>query len=130
MSYARGRILLKPNLEAALKAFRAFLKISDGPQYFWIDALCIDQENKLEKSPQIQKIPEIYNQADVVPIWLGIATAKSEIAMDFVNELVQLDNIDNLSKHNHMNHKWDAFRDLMRRDWFQRRWIIQEIALA
>ena len=128
--FVRGHIPLKPNLEAALKTFRASLKLTDELQYFWIDALCIDQSNKFEKSAQIQKIPAIYNQANVVRIWLGKSTPKSDIAMDFIGDLVQLDDIDKLSKHVPFDHKWAAFRDLMRREWFHRRWIIQEIALA
>ena len=130
LQYLKGNIPLKPNLETALRTFRASIKQSDEPQYFWIDAVCIDQKNKIEKSAQIQKIPAIYNQADVVRIWLGESSHKSDIAMDFVSELVRLDDIDKLSTHVPLDHKWAAFRDLMRREWFHRRWIIQEIALA
>ena len=65
-----------------------------------------------------------------VRIWLGKATNKSNIALDFIHELVKLDDIDNLSTEVPLDHKWAAFRDLMRRSWFYRRWIIQEISLA
>ena len=122
-----GHIPLKPSLEMALKTFRALL----DPQkikFFWIDAICIDQQNKAEKSAQIRRMAVIYNQADIVRVWLGEDSSKSDIAMDFVGDLVNLNNIDELSSQ--MNHKWAAFRDLLRREWFNRRWILQEIALA
>ena len=112
-----------------MKTFRASMK-QDELQYFWIDALCIDQVNQDEKSAQIPKIADIYIQANRVRIWLGMKTDTSDIAMDFIHELVNLDDIDKLSTSTFNNYKWDYFYDLMRREWFHRRWIIQEIALA
>ncbi|KAI9875528.1 MAG: hypothetical protein M1823_007457, partial [Watsoniomyces obsoletus] len=114
--FVKGNIPLKPNLEAALRTFRKAIKPADELLYIWIDALCIDQHNKLEKSAQIQKIPAIYLQAHIVRIWLGKSSHENEIAMDFISELVQLDDIDKLSTHVLSDHKWAAFRDLMRHE--------------
>ncbi|KAH8647418.1 heterokaryon incompatibility, partial [Tricladium varicosporioides] len=37
----------------------------------WINALCIDQNNDVEKSEQIQWMRQIYSQAKSVTTWLG-----------------------------------------------------------
>lgn len=38
---------------------------------FWIDAICIDQDDVLEKSSQIRLMDRIYLNATVVYSWLG-----------------------------------------------------------
>lgn len=50
--------------------------------------------------------------------------------MDFVNEIVKLDNLEQLVQDTDNSEKWAALSSLMRRPWFSRRWIVQEIALA
>src|SRR5271170_7840567 len=127
--YVNGYLPIKPNLEAALKTFRKTLKVNEL-QFFWIDAICINQANKAEKSAQIQRMAHIYNQAEQVRVWLGKATPESNIAMDFVQDLLKLDDIEKLSNDREYALKWSSFRGLMRSEWFTRRWIIQEIAVA
>ena len=39
--------------------------------YFWIDQLCIDQENTDEKEKQIAMMDQIYAQAQDTVVWLG-----------------------------------------------------------
>ncbi|KAF1838901.1 HET-domain-containing protein [Decorospora gaudefroyi] len=39
--------------------------------YFWIDALCIDQNNTTERNHQVQQMGDIYRSAKSVLIWLG-----------------------------------------------------------
>jgi hypothetical protein len=125
----KGNLPIKPNLEAALKTFRRSLP-PDDHKYFWIDAICINQANKSEKSDQIQRMAEIYNQADQVRVWLGTATPDTTMAMNFVQDLVRLDDLDKLCNDDTTKFKWASFRELMRSEWFNRRWIIQEIALS
>jgi hypothetical protein len=125
-----GNIEIKPNLVFALRTFRAQMKSPVEEHYFWVDALCIDQENEEEKSAQIQKISHIYRMAQEVRVWLGPRTPMSDIAMSFLDKLDDLDDIDELISNDESNKDWNSFRDLMRRPWFSRRWIIQEIALA
>lgn len=56
---------LSPNLEAALKQFRH----ESSVQFFWVDALCIDQHaSSNEKKTQIPKMGQIYAQAKEVYI--------------------------------------------------------------
>ncbi|EUC47156.1 hypothetical protein COCMIDRAFT_61370, partial [Bipolaris oryzae ATCC 44560] len=53
---------------------------------YWIDAICINQSNTLEKNHQVQMMRRIYSTAEQVVIWLGEATQDktSDMAMDVV----------------------------------------------
>jgi hypothetical protein len=54
-----------------LMAFRR-LRLPVLSRYLWIDQLCIDQDNNVEKGPQIQLMGDIYRNAERVVIWLGV----------------------------------------------------------
>ncbi len=72
------RIAIRPNLESALRQLRS----PDHEQFFWIDALCINQKNNDEKGSQIPEMCKIYTQAFNVCIWLGVHEDESATAMD------------------------------------------------
>lgn len=40
-------------------------------EYLWIDAVCIDQSNVLERNEQVQRMDQIYPKARLVLAWLG-----------------------------------------------------------
>jgi hypothetical protein len=67
------------NLVAALSRLRDL----DEANY-WIDAICIDQQNKAEKSEQVQLMGEIYGKAVGTTAWLGPGTDDSALAMTFL----------------------------------------------
>jgi hypothetical protein len=121
-----AKIKVKSNLYAALQQFRE----TEQEVYLWVDALCINQEDKKEKAHQISKMQEIYNNATNVCIWLGPATLTSEVALPFVKEVLNLEQFDALIKDGSSRHKWHALANLMRNRWFSRRWVIQELTLA
>ena len=62
------RFLVRQNLFAFLGAARA----KKMRQLFWIDAVCIDQENLKERNHQVQQMSRIYKEAQEVIIWPGI----------------------------------------------------------
>jgi Heterokaryon incompatibility protein (HET) len=57
--------------------------------YFWIDAICIDQQNLLEKSVEVSRMGEIYGSAQVVLAWIGPATDTSDIAISNLQRVGQ-----------------------------------------
>ena len=122
-------IPIRSNLENALRQFRTQIP-PHSSQLFWIDALCIDQSNKQEKSAQIKKMSLIYNRASNVKVWLGIAYEDSDRAVSFIQKFLKLDDFDRLIKDPVTPTDWLAFMNLLRRPWFNRRWIVQEIGLA
>jgi hypothetical protein len=53
------------------------------------------------------------------------------MAFKFIQkEVLQLQNFDELCDSKEASKKWGALLDLMQRQWFSRRWVVQEIALA
>ena len=61
------------------------LRLPNAPRILWIDALCINQLDIDERNQQVQIMGQIYQTAERVLIWLGPATADSDIALDFLS---------------------------------------------
>lgn len=114
-----------------------------APGYFWIDQLCINQEDKQEKADQVRMMGEIFASANNVIAWLGAPTADSNMATDFVvtlfnamKKLTSQDRVitaDSLCQNTGCEHpspKWLALRNFLKRPWFERLWIVQEIIMA
>ena len=120
------RIAIRHNLETGLRQLRS----PDDEQFFWIDALCINQKDDDEKSSQIPEMWRIYTQASNVCIWLGTHEDESATAMEFIRDCVNFERFEQLVQDTQTSKKWAALAALMRRPWFSRRWIVQEIALA
>lgn len=53
----------------------------------WIDAVCINQKDNEEKSHQVQQMQRIYEEAQLVLIWLGPARDESDVAMDSLKQI-------------------------------------------
>lgn len=122
-------MLIKPNLESALRR----LRLPEKQRFLWIDAICIDQADKHERNVQVAMMSEIYENAEKVDVWLGNEEHDSQTALDFIkNEIADLDRFDELvkSKNTISTEKWRALTALLTREWFERRWVVQEIALG
>jgi hypothetical protein len=70
------RVQITSNLHAALVALRHI----SNPRVVWVDALCINQGNNVEKSKQIPLMTRIYSKAQRVILWLGTSDGKTEAA--------------------------------------------------
>jgi hypothetical protein len=115
---------ISASLNKALKVLR-----TKGVLNVWVDWICINQHDTDERSNQVQMMGTIYGEAECVYIWLGDEKDGSQMAFDFIPELHRIEKFGRLMDES--NHdKWKALTKLMMRDWFSRRWIIQEIALA
>lgn len=51
---------------------------------FWIDAICINQKNHIEKNHQVQMMGRIYQGAEEVLVWLGV-DPRLNLVFDTVN---------------------------------------------
>jgi hypothetical protein len=98
----------------------------------WIDAICINQSDMEERSSQVSMMSLIYSHAQQVCVWLGEDDHNSRKAIAFIREVFH--------NYAHGNFKfgygpshiptWRAFLALVQREWFTRRWVVQEIVLA
>ncbi|XP_014557713.1 hypothetical protein COCVIDRAFT_74268, partial [Bipolaris victoriae FI3] len=128
------------NLHSALQHFRS----EDVDRVLWVDAICIDQGNEKERGHQVQQMCKIYSHAEEVIIWLGQPTAETNVLMDSLREL---EGYSLAHAHRHWDlAKWTEFWRLvpqsssfevleglyllLKRPWFRRVWILQEIANA
>ncbi|XDG07703.1 hypothetical protein ABKA04_007318 [Annulohypoxylon sp. FPYF3050] len=137
-------MLVKPNLLWALKKLRQYT-----PRRLWVDFICINQTNLEEKGEQVTKMTEIYHTAKSVHVWLGKPgyAVYSGAQDDFTDEELEIavqhiDTLYNLDDENHigsvdigMRHKADLHNleplfKLLKRGWFCRRWIVQEVGVA
>ncbi|KAF5666081.1 heterokaryon incompatibility protein [Fusarium heterosporum] len=64
-------------LATALLAFREM----GEPLPVWVDALCINQMDDVEKSNQVQRMADIYAAADQVITWMGHPVTDTHIAL-------------------------------------------------
>jgi len=53
----------------------------------WIDAICINQADNIEKAHQVQLMRQVYERALWTVVWLGEATDDSDIAFDCIYNL-------------------------------------------
>ena len=73
------KISVGANLEEALQYFYSISYLG----LLWVDAICINQNDKDEKNWQVQQMRDIYAQAEFVIAWLG--AAQMEVILQWKN---------------------------------------------
>lgn len=76
------QILVTQNLGEALKRVAA----EEDVGYLWVDAICINQKDKVEKLHQVHMMSEIYSNAVGVLAWLGPEANSSGEIMDEISK--------------------------------------------
>lgn len=105
----------------------------DRDAYFWIDALCINQEDFEERNHQVTNMRTIYSQAEAVYISVGDATDDSYLVPSLVQKLVACETDPNqLGQiiHSDYNQEFHAFQAFLRRKYWTRVWVVQEVNSA
>ena len=109
------------------------------PRRLWIDAVCLNQFDNQEKSTQVQLMGQIYGQAHKVRIWLGEANSHTWKVFQFFKVLAvhEREGTELLKKlaldtslHLFGEESLRPVEALLHLPWFQRRWVIQEVALS
>lgn len=130
-----GQLLkITKNLDSALRAIRH----PTYQQTLWVDAVCINQMDIIERSRQVARMHQIFGMADLVLIWIGDGDEDSDMAVDFIAELGRLewtvfeedDGFSKLKWSERLAKEWAATHRLLQRPYFRRLWIVQELALA
>jgi hypothetical protein len=149
--WCRGRrIIISTNLRDALRRFRH----ATLPIRLWIDAVCINQQDLVERSQQVLLMPRIYHSALTVWLWLGEEDEDTEKALDWIDKInhaaalveydgekFKLPTSDDI--HNPFNinvlqiglfpihfPEWQSLVKLLQRPVFRRIWIVQEMITA
>ena len=138
------RLSVTQNLAEALR----YLRFQDKPRVIWIDAICVDQRNQKERSCQVQRMADIYRNAERVLVWIGPARYDSALAIETLSTLSSRIEVDwNLYEMKsgagedshwadrevallYSNETWTSIHQLLGRPWFKRLWIWQEVLLA
>lgn len=141
-----GRSLTIPkNAHEALSA----VCLRHGHYRVWIDAVCIDQEDKHERNNQVSYMGDVFSKATRVCIWFGEDNSVAEPALGSVRTLLEtMDPTlpDRLKTPHSGSNKspplstdprklstysgWPSVYSLYANRWFTRAWVIQEVALA
>ena len=90
MVYLHGKLLrVTETLHTALQSLRR----EESPVLLWVDQICINQSQAavVERNQQVQRMGEIYANADRVIIWLGKPTRISDEIFDCLNALNEPD---------------------------------------
>ena len=107
------------------------LRYEDRERRLWTDQICINQKDKDEKAIQIGMMTHIYEESQMVLIWLGAADDTSDRAMENLPKLV--DSLQNDQEPTKLGSNPDdniSVHRLLRRPWFERVWTLQEAAKA
>jgi Heterokaryon incompatibility protein (HET) len=153
-----GKILkATPNLLEVLRRLRQRMLKSehcDQTGLLWIDAICINQDDLVERSRQVQLMRDVYKNAERVLVWIGEESAFPRGTFDTINILDQTcralnveenENVDEMDKvpdttvlTNGVRLEqlpedpvWPSVLDVLAsRTYFTRLWTVQEIALS
>ena len=70
------RVQVQQNLHDALRHLGHVVR--EAERLFWVDAICINQEDVQEKTAQVKMMKDIYEHADHIFAWLGVPLDEQE----------------------------------------------------
>ncbi|KAF5568270.1 heterokaryon incompatibility protein [Fusarium napiforme] len=139
-----GSIKLGKRLATALR----HLRYQDKERVLWVDAICINQNDDVERATQVLRMSSIYQDCSRVIIWLGpekhgIGLLFSELAHigaqieKTTNGLIMsspdttdFDWWQSDVPVSFSDEVWSAMKKLGDRPWFHRLWTVQEAIMA
>lgn len=144
------------NLAACLKhlAVRQTAKDpaeDDSGLNIWVDAICINQHDVVERNAQVLRMKDIFPLAERLVVWLGEEGPHTGLAVERINEVARL--LEGIMKNEDGNGLHDAWKklpkhiysrtidkhemmvrsgimDIYQREWWERIWILQEVGLS
>lgn len=128
---------ITPNVEGMLRHFRKPHKVLN----LWIDAICLNQNDKREIQEQLSQMGAIFAQGKRTRIWLGdqgqgsqevLAYCRLAALMESGRKLAIQASIDEerlKTSAINLNLKSNIVR-FSERPWFSRRWILQELSFS
>lgn len=124
-------ILVTQNLHNALSALSRRY-----PGYWWIDQLCINQDDVQERSAQVALMGNLYRNASQVIVWLGERTRLEARALAALEQMANMpDDVEEMvailaSVFASRVSSLASLLCFFSRSWFDRLWVVQEFAVA
>ena len=155
LSYAWGP--LSDKLKVQANGFRLSQNLVDAiccfavvePGFWWIDGLCINQDDAKEKNQQVRIMNQIYRKAKQVRVWLGLGDEFTSSCLALLDRFGDLrregktswppvrapdlfcdDEMERLGLPKVDDPVWIAFLRLLNRSYFTRVWVVQELVMA
>jgi hypothetical protein len=124
-------VMITANVDSLLRNMRK----KTSSRYLWIDAVCLNQQDKLEKNQQIPLMGEIYHHSRKVYIWLGESTETTRRALVFLQAIVTLPRTGDIREAVMKTIQIyfpcgtvSPIQEFLYNAWFSRRWVLQEAA--
>jgi len=83
LSVGEGIVSITRNLARALP----YLRYKEKDRILWIDAICVNQNDLVERSKQVDRMADIFSLATRVVVWLGEEEADSTLALSTLEML-------------------------------------------
>lgn len=117
----------------------------------WVDAICINQDDVVERNAQVLRMKDIFPHAEKLIVWLGEEGPHTGLAVERIHDVTQLlDQLTNdedgngfhyarkkLPEHiysrttdEHEMAIRSGVMDIYERKWWERTWILQEVGLS
>ncbi|KAK5713955.1 hypothetical protein LTR15_010861 [Elasticomyces elasticus] len=123
------------------------MRRSDKPRTVWIDVICIDQQNLVDRNYLVQLMCEIYSSTSTGFIWLGKDDHNTEATFDAIRALYHEARTETQDFETFKETVWPGWWNvygaptsvvfdakhmarLFDNAWFSRLWCVQEAALA
>lgn len=107
----------------------------------WVDALCINQTDNVERAEQVAKMGSIYSRTSHLIVWLGEVGEGSDLAMDlilkhgqifkdgpiepcYLADTLLIKTLDVREGATFDPTPWVVVNRLFRRLWFERLWVL------
>lgn len=109
-----------------------------GQFKLWIDAICINQDDELERASQVSKMRDIYSHAWAVIAWLGEERNYSHDAFNLLQRFADMTEESSLQAFGELRLPtillfgkcFYGLNELMMRPYWSRLWIVQELVLG
>ena len=133
VSASQEMILINGGLFPVSSSIYAFLlarRDKFHSEYLWIDSICINQDDKDEKSSQVAMIRHIFEEAEMTIGWLGYDPGAKK-AFELIRRVNKTTTADSCARlWSDPSAGWKELKAMILKDWFDRIWIVQEIAVA
>lgn len=120
-----SQVWVTRNLDSALRR----LRLRHDARWIWADAVCINQEDSVEKGVQVQLMGQIFREAKQVMAWLGSGGGKEEEGMRILAASSRGPRYADLAFPVDSARGFSLLSAFFNLQWFKRLWIVQECVL-